>query len=219
MKVVLLYIFQVAQLLLVQPEYANDTLSVPSSRTLTGDPSCLVENLIGRAYFVRFNTSSAQICIKIDLFKDGKISVDSNNPDCDADSFNESSIYGIYDNHVGNTAYFKKSTSSGWQGQILFEEKKTAVEGIDFKLLNYDSASKILSIKLIFPSCNAPSISPSNYPTSSSVYSTCAIKEFIGKSYIVPFTTSQLAVCIKVDMFKNGSVSVDNDNVGCMNGD
>ena len=214
MKGIFLFAFQVSRLLSVHSEYANDILTVPS-RTVIGDQSCLVDEFVGRTHFVKFHTASAQLCIKIDLFKNGKISVDNNNPDCDIGSFNESSTYGIYDNHVGNIAYFKKSTILGWQGQISFEENKN-IEVTDVKLINYDPASKIFEIKLIFPSCNAPSVLPSSYPTSSG-HLTCTIKEFAGKSYLVPFTTAQLAVCIKVDMFENGSVSVDNNNADCMN--
>ena len=123
MKGIFLFAFQVSRLLSVQSEYANDILTVPS-RTVIGDQSCLVDEFVGRTHFVKFHTASAQLCIKIDLFKNGKISVDNNNPDCDIGSFNESSTYGIYDNHVGNIAYFKKSTILGWQGQISFEENK-----------------------------------------------------------------------------------------------
>ena len=209
-------------------------------------PTCFVDDLIGHSLYIPYNNDDpyARYCVKIDITKNGVLAMDYSNPGCNNPVFIQSLVLGVYDNHLGNKILFKQGPT-GWSGHIEVAENPL-VQGYTANILTFDPACKSFVIALFLPICKSPSTMPSSTPSSlptniasmipsisslpsimpsaepttstPTITPTCSIDDLIGKTYFTPITMLfVLHMCIKVELFENGIVAVDNNNPDCGN--
>ena len=178
-------------------------------------PSCLVDEFLGKTYFVPISSNKGDWCVKIQFFEGGTLTIDVTNPNCNNGSFTESLYYSDYKSSSGNKVFFEgKSASDGWRGHFAIREDPN-VNDIELGLLKFQSGGKIFEFDMFFSSCTiAPSFMPSIAPTDAPSYgSTCSITQYIGNTYYQAFSGN----CYKVELDVGGKVAVDVTDSTCSN--
>ena len=194
--------------------------------------TCSVEEFMGKTYFLPFTHDSASVCWKIELFANGVINIDPNNPYCENGSYDDGQGISTFNNANENTVFFSRDADShndeglvqfGWEGQLTIEEGNADIE---LAVLNYDESSKIFEVILLVSSCDTliqdtvtttkdiPAVRPK---TQAIDLPTCAAEELMGKTYYVPYETIFIKSCYKIQLFEKGVFSVDRGNPDCSN--
>ena len=143
--------------------------SVPSTQPSNAPsvgPTCLVNEFLGKTYLVPFSTADGEDdCAKVQIFEHGFFSIDMNNPHCANGSFLDTKVCSIFDKYAGNKAVFKEG-EFGLTGYFAIKEDPS-VSVVEFNVLSLDNVSNTFVINMLFPSCTAPSASPSYVPSAS----------------------------------------------------
>ena len=143
--------------------------SVPSTQPSNAPsvgPTCLVDEFLGKTYLVPFSTADGEDdCAKVQIFEHGFFSIDMNNPHCANGSFLDTKVCSIFDKYAGNKAVFKEG-EFGLTGYFAIKEDPS-VSVVEFNVLSLDNVSNTFVINMLFPSCTAPSASPSYVPSAS----------------------------------------------------
>ncbi len=171
---------------------------MPSSVPTIG-PTCMIDEFLGKTYYVPYTFGTAPSCFKIQMFAGGYFQVDSNNDGCNNASYTATTTYSKYFTNAGNTISFKGgSGTAGWTGHFAMKEDPSVTE-MTINVLEFKTASKTYVINLVIPACTvAPSQMPSKPPTNSPTIGTrCDNTQLVGNKYYVPYG----GYCYKVELF------------------
>ena len=148
-------------------------------------------------------------CLRFEIFDGGDLTADLSNLDCLKDEFTIDYVASSFDSATGSTAFYKGKETE-YTGEVIVAQS-TAVSEFKADVLAYDEELKTFIFQFTFPSCVAPSSTPSMIPSIQSTLEFCSIDEFLGKSYF--FEASEL--CFKADLFENGTFAVDFSTSDC----
>ena len=194
--------------------------SFPSSSS-----ECLIDEILGRTFVFKFYF----FCVFVEIAPHGVLGfvLTSFNQQCSYDALSSSTIVPLssLNYYTDKKAYFNGT----WTGEVIFTEDRDISHFEPNLVLNsLDDSNKLFHLKIILPSCEAPSISPTSAPQSSPTTSPtmmpslfpstppsagpdCVIKEVIGKTYYF----SVNGVCLKVDFSPGGTLSILQTNEEC----
>ena len=148
---------------------SNKPSSIPSiflSSIPTPNPPCLAENLVGATYYVPTNIGILNVCYKVELFDDGIFSVDTNNPDCVNDSFDDYEILSLFNNTKGNVVFYTEQLPQVELSGTFTVEEDTSIEGASIEILQFNRGIKQFEAILSVSSCAKLYFSPSTIPSS-----------------------------------------------------
>lgn len=140
--------------------------STTPSEVPSGEPTldlrCNAGEFIGRTII---QSDQNQNCYKLQLFPDGIFGMDpaSSNNDCTSEDFTPSLQFSIYDYHTDNKIYFKAG-SLGMVGRFDIKIDNTLTD-YRIQVNQWDETNKQFVVVIWFPSCTAPSASPSDQPS------------------------------------------------------
>ena len=137
--------------------------SMPSSNPSsipTIIPTCQASEFLGKTYFYTDSTD----CFKFDFFTGGTLDLYPGNTSCDITSSSTVVTLSNFDSVSGSLVTFLP-TGSGtntWTGSISMRED-ASLTTMDVQILS--AANNSFSANFFFPSCQAPSVSPSFAPS------------------------------------------------------
>ena len=103
---------------------------------------------------------------RIQLIQNGTFSVDSSTIDYTDGSSRKTpanfSPISTFVDYNENIAIFEYSQTN-WSGNFTLKENPL-LDVVEFEFIEYDSEARTFAVELFFPSCEAPSISPTSTP-------------------------------------------------------
>ena len=185
-----------------------------STKRFLSTNQCSIEDQLGQTYYLTVSS----LCLKIDLFIFGSVSIDSSNSDCTKENAsNQLSILANYQNSTDHVAYYDKA--DGWNGIVYFGED-TSISETSVNPKKIDNTSQEFELEILLPSCTllteAPSSNPSLSPSPTvspqpSISTNCFTGIYQGETF---YFSSQF-FCVRADLFEGGIVAIDKQNVDC----
>ena len=147
------------------PSAVTSSPSMVPSGVPSMSPTCSVAEMLWKVYYTPATTGILNVCFKVELFANGIFSVDLSNPNCANSLFQDSSVLSVFHSINGNVAFYNEELPGAeYTGKFTLEEDMSSVD-IRIGILQFDYENKQFEAVLYFPSCEAPSLSPSDLPS------------------------------------------------------
>jgi hypothetical protein len=131
-----------------------------------------MSDLLGKSYLLPYQSGFANICIKVDLFDGGAITMDSANANC-AQEYVSHEKYSVFETINGNKAIFTSSDDDKdgrvggvypWNATAALIQR-SGLSGMELHVTKLDMKAQSLAFDLFVGVCEAPSTAPSAAPT------------------------------------------------------
>ena len=125
-----------------------------------------MSDFLGKSYLLPYESGFANICIKVDLFEGGAITVDSANANC-AQEYVPREKYSVFENSVfesinGNKAIFTSSDDDKdggvggvypWNATAALIQRLSGLSGMELHVTKFDMKTQSLAFDLFVGVC------------------------------------------------------------------
>jgi hypothetical protein len=147
------------------PTIMGDNNFSNSITTEFGEANCVSTNLLTCSDLMRDKTlylpDSSGVCLKIELFANGVLAADFDNPECSNEVYESDLVISVFDTIIEQRLFFREGSDNHewWIGRIDVAEDPT-LDAIDIEdISTWDPfAEKHFAYRVTFPSCAALAI-------------------------------------------------------------